>query len=284
MIATTISGGIGNQLFMYAAARAMALRKGTGLVINDTTGFAEDKEFRRNFELGCFNLTYKHDKILSFQYPLAKYFRKISKLIKHNVFCPNYKYLTDSTANTGVDKHYFEIEGENIYIEGYWQSEEYFKDYEQVIRSDLAFSFTPTEELLLMERKIINDLVNTPICVGVRRYQEVNHAMDFEICGKEFYLKAFEYINNHVDNPVFYIFSQDKEWVKKELLLVENNVVIMPELATHEDLYLMSKFKYHIISNSSFYWWGAWLACGNIVVSSNTFKNKKQNCKNWVII
>lgn len=284
MIATTISGGIGNQLFMYAAARAMALRKGTNLLINDRTGFIEDKEYKRNYELGCFSLSYNHDKKLTFQYPLARYFRKLSKLVKRNVFSPNYKYLTDSTSNTGVDKHYFEIEGDNIYIEGYWQSEEYFKDYEKVIRSDLAFSFTPTEELLLVERHILNDREYTPICVGVRRYQEVNHVMDFEICGKDFYLKAFEYMRNHVVNPLFYVFTQDKVWAKKVLLPVDDSIVVMPEHKTHEDLYLMSKFKYHIISNSSFYWWGAWLADGNIVVSSKTFKNRKQNCKGWIVI
>lgn len=284
MIATTISGGIGNQLFMYAAARALALRKGTDLVVNNLTGFIEDKEYKRNYELGCFALSYKHNKRLTFQFPFARYFRKISKLVKCNIFAPNYKYLTDSTSNTGVDKHYFDIAGENIYIEGYWQSEEYFKDFEKEIRRDLTFSFTPTDELLLLEKKILDDTEHTPVCVGVRRYQEVNHAMDFEICGKDFYMKAFEYMRNHVENPLFYVFTQDKEWAKRELSKVENNVVIMSEQATHEDLYLMSKFKYHIISNSSFYWWGAWLANGDIVVTNTEFKNKKQNKHGWIEI
>ena len=58
----------------------------------------------------------------------------------------------------------------------------------------------------------------------------------------------------------------------------------MPELTAQEDLYLMSQFQYHIISNSSFYWWGAWLANGKIVVSNDKFKNKKQNCQNWIIL
>lgn len=284
MIVTTISGGIGNQLFMYAAARAMALRKGTELVVNDVTGFIEDKEYRRNYELGCFNLTYKHDKLLSFQYPLAKYVRKLSKLAKRNLFFPDYKYLTDSTHNSGVDDQYFSINGKNIYIDGYWQSEDYFKDFEKEIRQDLTFSFSPSESLLTAEHKIFSDAKHTPVCVGVRRYQEVNHAMDFEICGKDFYMKAFEYMRNHVENPLFYVFTQDKEWAKRELSKVENNVVIMSEQATHEDLYLMSKFKYHIISNSSFYWWGAWLANGDIVVTNTEFKNKKQNKHGWIEI
>ena len=139
MIVTTIAGGIGNQLFMYAAARAMALRKKTDLVLNDVTGFREDKEYKRNFELSCFNISYEHDRKLSFQYPYAKYFKKVSKLIKHNILSPSYYYLLDSTRNTGIDVRYFNIKGNNVYLDGYWQSEDYFKDFEAEIRKDLAF-------------------------------------------------------------------------------------------------------------------------------------------------
>jgi hypothetical protein len=287
MIATIISGGIGNQLFMYAAARSLSIRMNTGLVLNTEKGFRNDYTFKRNFELSAFNLNYTKNRKLTFDTIGSKVVQKISRFLGVNILNPSYKILHDSTENHDIDPRFFNQKRKNIFLEGYWQSEEYFKDYEDIIRSDLQFKFEKSLLLKAEESQIFATEDEIPVCVGVRRYQECNGPLSFAITDESYYTKAMDYMCSYLKNPVFYVFTQDKEWVINELnkkgrykirfIKDKNN-------STIEDLYLMSRFKYHIISNSSYYWWGAWLANGNIVISNNNFINKASNCKSWIIL
>lgn len=287
MIATIISGGIGNQLFMYAAARALSLRLNTGLVLNTKKGFRDDHAFNRNFELNVFDIYYSENKGLTFDRIGGKLIYKISRLFGFNILHPSYKILHDSTNNRGIDPRLFTHNKKNVFLEGYWQSEEYFQDYESVIRNDLTFLFERSITLKDEECQIFNEKNKNPVCMGVRRYQECTGPLSFAITDEHYYRKAMDYMCSKIDNPVFYVFTQDKEWVLK-FLNPEGKYNIRfireKENATIEDLYLMTRFKYHIISNSSYYWWGAWLAHGDIVVSNNNFINKSSNCKSWIVI
>lgn len=287
MIATILSGGIGNQLFMYAAARALALKNKTSLILNIDKGFRNDVTYKRNFELEVFNLEYRQCPILTFDTHFGKIIHKISLLVGRNILSPTYKILRDSTKNRGVDDRLLCSEGCNYFLEGYWQSEKYFKGFEKEIRKDLVFNFEKSEVLSKEEVQIFEDKRSTPVCIGVRRYQECTGSLSFSITDKSFYIRAMNYILLKVNNPVFYVFTQDKEWVLNNLnpnKKYDIRFVAEKENSTIEDLYLMTRFKYHIISNSSFYWWGAWLANGEIVISTNNFINKESNCESWIII
>ena len=286
MIVLTLSGGIGNQLFMYAAARALALRNGTELVLNIEQGFINDKEYKRHFELDKFNINYKTNRFLTFDYFGGKIIKAISRKIGFNIMRPTYPFLTDRTKNQGVDDFFFQIRNKNIYLEGYWQSELYFKDYAYKIKDDLRFDEKMPLNILQEEKNIFdNSKDETPVCLGVRTYQECKHAMSFPKTDLGYYIKAMDYIKKNVKKPVFCVFSQDNDWCLKNLLSLDGyNVKLMKEQTAYNDLYLMSKFDYHIISNSSFYWWGAWLSDSKLVISNKSFQNKESNCPNWIVL
>ena len=288
MISTTICGGLGNQLFMYATARALSLKKKTDLFLNINTGFINDIEYKRIYELDNFNIKFKKNRLLTFDYPLGTFIQKVSKRLGVNLLCPWYKYYNDPTQNKDFDPILYNLKTDNLYIDGYWQSEKYFAEFEKEIRQDLQMNFEKSNLLIKEEKEIFdNPGSETPICLGVRLYQECKHALSFEITQVDYYLKAMDYICKLVENPVFYVFTQAKEWVSENIESCGKykiKYVSEKPNSTIEDLYLMTKFRFHIISNSSYYWWGAWLAKGEMVISNNNFINKATNCKEWIVI
>lgn len=283
MIATTLCGGLGNQLFMYAAARAMALRNNTELVVNIHSGFENDKEYKRHYELDKFNVQYRKNKVLTFDYPCGNIVKALSRKLGLMVINPSYKFIADLTVGRGIDERCLSKSTPNAYLEGYWQSERYFADYSLQIKEDLRFVEKISDDVLENEKCIFCDNNReTPVCVGVRTYQEVHHKMSFDKTGLDFYIRAMDYIKSNVENPAFYVFSQDKDWCDKQLLsLKDYDIKLVSEHSAYDDLYLMTKFKYHIISNSSLYWWGAWLADGSDVIASGCFLNGFSICKGW---
>lgn len=285
MVITTLEGGLGNQLFMYAAARALSLKLQTSLVLNIETGFLYDSKYHRKFEMDCFKLEFDHNKLLEFNFPGGRFVRSISKRIGRNMFYPQCLYYKDRTNGYGVDANFFRLEG-NVFLDGYWQSEFYFKEYQEQIRKDLRFTKQPSDITLKERDRIINSK-GTPISVGVRRYQECADPSLARLTDENYYLQAMNWISERVDSPVFYVFTQDRKWVYEKLVkYCKHKIVFIEEKenSTQNDMFLMTQFQYHIICNSTFYWWGAWLANGHIVVSNNNFKSSKTNCEKWTIL
>lgn len=287
MISTVINGGLGNQLFIYAAARAMALRNGTDLAINIVQGFKDDKLYKRHFELGAFNVKYRTASIETFNIPGCKVVRKLSRIIGRNILLPNILFIKDSTDNRGVDSRILQNNISNAFLEGYWQSYKYFEDFEEQIREDLTFRFPIKENVLSEEKEIFSKSNETPISVGVRRYQECianNSFGDLTVDGAEFYIEAMNIMAQKVNNPVFYIFTQDKTWVEQNILPQTSHKIIFMKYEGKnaiDDLYLQTCFKYHIVSNSSYYWWGAWLANSKNVICTKNFFNHDCALHNW---
>lgn len=284
MVGTILNGGIGNQLFIYAAAKALALKLNTDLVLNINTGFKDDHVFNRDFELSHFNIDYKSNRILSFDYKKGNIFRTISSKIGRNIFYPTCKYIKEPSENQYSDV-LSKCNNLNVFIQGYWQSEKYFKEYEQEIRNSLIFDTRVVHDMEHRCASIFNGS-GVPVCVGVRRYQECPDPSKMSVAGKDYYIKSMNYISMHIKNPVFYIFTQDKIWAKENFQDCGFNTIVVEydQCTTISDLYLMSKFQYHIISNSSYYWWGAWLANGKIVIAPDNFVNKDSICENWTIL
>jgi hypothetical protein len=149
----------------------------------------------------------------------------------------------------------------NTYFEGFWQTEKYFKEIENELRKE----FTIVKPLSDYSRSISDNIKNTnAISLHVRRTDYVTHSATNEfhgICSPQYYKDAIDYVVNKVESPHFFIFSDDYDWVTenfKNLKYPVNFIKNGPE-KNHEDLTLMSECKHHIIANSSFSWWGAWL-------------------------
>ena len=215
---TYIQGGLGNQMFQYAAGLAVAKRLNEPLFI-DNSFYNHHKN--RQYELGFFPIS-------------AQIAQQTATPILENGF--RYQEITQSGT-----------------MVGYWQSEKYFADIADQVR----------KEFYLPKGSMDNDMV----AVTVRRGDYLLLPEVFHNLGNEYYLEALEVFPDHT----VVVFSDDPAWCAENLEWAD---YVMPCNTAITDLALLSSFKNHIIANSSFGWWGAWLANGNTVVSPrNWFTN-----------
>jgi len=153
---------------------------------------------------------------------------------------------------------------EDVYLEGYWQSAKYFKNLVGIIRRE----FTPRKELDASNEHISEKTCESnAISIHIRNGNYIANPQTYNhhgLCPFEYYQMAIDCMVKNISNLYFYIFSDDPLWIKQNLIVNYPHTY-----ATHNqniryslDLWLMSLSKHHIIVNSSFSWWGAWL-CNN---------------------
>lgn len=289
MIASAISGGLGNQMFMYAMARAMALRNEASLAFNIHLGFDSDFLYHRKLEINNLNVQLPQNPIQTFDYKGSKYVRAFSRTIGRNLIYPCSKFIKEKKPSH-FQKELLLEKSKNLYLEGYWQSENYFKDYEDIIRNDFQIKKRLSDNIHKEYNTWRSD-DSTLIFVGVRRYQECKSTKTGMVLQEDYYNKAIEIIESKISNPKFIIFTQDQKWAESHLKSKSPMVFSLPkegELSSIEDMFLMTHCDHAIISNSSYYWWGAWLQHSHpnnhIVVASNNFVNKDFVCKSWIQI
>lgn len=239
MIIVKLLGGVGNQLFQYASARAISIRAGLEFKL-DITEFDDYK--LRKYELGNFNI---QENIASVSEIVCMLKRK--RLFQQNYFKEkNSKFMPELLKI----KH-------PAYLEGYFQSEKYFKDIEQIIRQELTF-----KDLDLIQNKNSLELrQQNSVSIHVRCGDYINdseNAKIYNICTMQYYQRAIKYIQEHVENPVFYVFSDDIAWVVKNFK-PDVEVKVLNTANWQDDFYFMQNCKHNIIANSSFSWWSAWL-------------------------
>jgi hypothetical protein len=240
MVIVQLIGGLGNQLFQYAAAKSLAIEKKKKLRI-DISQFGSYK--LHNYALNHFNITsniYKKPN---------KYLRKITSFF--------YKNIRYKEVGFGYNKDLIQIDGAAVFLVGYFQSEKYFLKYEKEIRKDFEI-ITPLKKITKETIEQIQK-VNS-VSIHIRRGDYLINPM--HNTNKEYYYeKALEIIENRIENPVFFVFSDDMDWVKLNFSTKRETVFIdfNDALTNFEDLKLMSSCKHNIIANSSFSWWGAWL-------------------------
>ena len=247
------NGGLGNQMFQYAFARALEAETNTKTVF-DMSFF--EKKYARPFELDIFNV--KVETITNFWDKLKlkliwKLRKKLNgkKILGINFYCePHFEF----------DEKLFKLD-KNTYIEGFFQGEKYFKDIEDIIRADFQFKNMPNEQNQVLIEKInatnsISLHIRRGDYVQKKRYQNV-----YATCSLDYYKRGVEYIAGMFENPTLFIFSDDIEWVKENLQLPYEGVYVSHNTGnrSYEDMRLMSLCKHNVIANSSFSWWGAWL-------------------------
>ena len=258
MIITEINGGLGNQMFQYACGRALAHEKKERLYI-DTQSLINAKttaEFTaRPYELGIFNIQAEE---LS---PAlrARFFPKAIPLKVLYKWILNYKIYTEPAFY--FNKEIFEVKG-NVFLRGYWQTEKYFKTAEDIIRKDFAFEKKKNEETLALADRMQH---TNAVSLHVRRgdYVSSPSANSFHgLARLEYYRKAIALIKEKTADPFFYIFSDDAAWAEEHLAKDNSDTLVVKHNSgedSWQDMYLMSMCNHHIIANSSFSWWGAWL-------------------------
>jgi len=277
MIITNIIGGLGNQMFQYATAKALALHFDTSLAldISDFSGYG----LHQGFELSrVFNISAD----LADQGMLRRLVgwqagRTARRLLKKRMFAPVRSSSLIVEPGFGYWPGIRTI-ALPAYLLGYWQSEQYFADVADVIRQEFSFKLKLEGRNKEMAERISSE---NAVSLHVRRGDYVKDKKTLAthgVCSLEYYQLAVSLLVEQVKKPVFYVFSDDIPWVRDNLRIdfpvhyVDHNTGSQ----SYNDMRLMSLCKHHIIANSSFSWWGAWLNpdAGKIVYTpKNWFAN-----------
>lgn len=255
-----LTGGLGNQLFQYAAARALCLRERRSLLF---AFHLHRSDTRRRFMLDAFQLapdakaqvlgTMRLCK-LGLRSPLLG--RKAGQLWRRTV-CRLERLRESSFPYAPLRSS-----ADGVVLEGYFQSWRYFADHEQEIRRDLRLARPASGENARLLARMQSE---NPICLHVRRgdYAMNRDAREFHgLMGLPYYRAALESLGDAALGATCYVFSDEPEWARDNLrtglptVFVEHNSVDEP----WEDLRLMSACNHFVIANSSLSWWGAWLA------------------------
>lgn len=275
MVIVKIAGGLGNQLFQYASAKTMAERLNKKLYID--LGYYnkyDDRTFKLKdiYDIDDEVLTYNEIPLI-YKFYNNKYINYIIRKLKPQLG-KKYKFICQYGFD--IDNRLFlKYDKENVYLDGYWQNEEYFKDCSKYIRN----KFTLKEELYQNIFDTVKDIKKSnSISVHIRRgdYMNKKNIEIYGLCPIEYYSRAIEYIASNVENPVFYFFSDDIEWVKNNIKIKYESLYIDSNYNDYEELYMMSNCKHNIIANSSFSWWGAWMNNNKekIVIAPKKWTNK----------
>jgi Glycosyl transferase family 11 len=274
MIIVKLSGGLGNQLFQFAAGKALSIKKKSPLWL-DISGFGHLPEGTtpRVYELNSFGI--KAGLASPSQIEKVAKPKGLKRLL--NKVSPYYRQAVYQEPFYHYDIH-FPQASSNTILEGYWQSEKYFKDACPVIRSELQVTASLSPATAAFIRRISN--VNA-VSVHVRRGDYVSDQKTHQYhgaCDLNYYRKSLQLITQKTTDPELFVFSDDIAWAKENLLteLPINFVDHNDDVHAYEDLYLMSHCKHNIIANSSFSWWGAWLNNhpGKIVIAPSKWFNK----------
>jgi len=251
MITVKLNGGLGNQMFQYALARALSLK--TSLPVSFDVSFFNQKYAKdRPFALSLFNAVteFSKDPRISIYWALRRY-------VKSKTFLGLEIYHEKDFT---FDPLIFNI-SENAFVEGFFQSEKYFKEFEAQIRADFTFKNPPDALNLTLAEEI---KAQNAVSVHIRRGDYVNkprYKTLFSHCDLEYYTQAMDLIASKVENPFFYFFSDEPQWVSQNLKTQHPYKIISHNTGekSPEDMRLMSLCSHNIIANSSFSWWGAWL-------------------------
>jgi hypothetical protein len=249
-----LSGGLGNQMFQYAAGRSLATRLGAPLVL-DLTWFCGQGV--REFVLDRFHINAS----LHTRYPwLLRPGRAFLSRVTRRWFPRIMGVPVWRESHLGS---YEALEGlrQPVYLEGYWQSEKYFLEASELLVQDFAM----VDAMPAACEAILHDMQShDAICVHVRRGDYVSNPVAAATHGTlsiEYYKRGVAEICAASEKPKCYVFSDDHDWVSANLSFNCPMVVvdINGPAQAHLDLMLMASCKHFVIANSSLSWWGAWL-------------------------
>jgi hypothetical protein len=256
-IIAKIKGGLGNQLFIYAAAKRLALKSGSKLILDHVSDFRGDK-FRRTFQLNKFNIDESKIGFFSRTILGQKSFRKVAKLVNTWLAFSKRWYIFQEKLD--FDYRLLIYKPKKLtFFDGYWQSEDYFKDIESEIR-DYFKIIAPISEENFQFLKFIKN--KTSVALHVRFFES-----DVDETGINtsilYYNNAVTKILDLVPKAHFFVFSDNLELAINKLSIEKSRLTIVPHNTgdenAYQDLWLMSKCDHFIIANSTFSWWGAWL-------------------------
>lgn len=262
MITVRAKGGLGNQLFQYATGYSLAKRLGQEVSI-DISFFP--KQTLRGYKLDKLNL----DKISTDEKQSAtikvlknRYLNKVLRKLNKSVIRLGKSSIYLLECRSDLVKAFPEINAENIYLDGYYQSEQYFGKH----KKDLVRQFTPNYPSEAEYKAALAEIKDCEaVAVHVRLGDFLSAQNDpnpnHYLLGEQYYHNALKYVTEHLENPVFFWFSDDIDWVKKNFGEKEkfHFVSLHTKHADIDEMMLMKNCKHIIAANSTFSWWASWL-------------------------
>lgn len=243
MIITKLIGGIGNQMFQYAVGRRLSYIHKTKLKLD----ISELKRLKtRKYELDCFDI--KGEVIEGQKRSLVDRIIKRLKNEQNIYFEKNFRF--DQAVLNLPD---------NVTLAGYFQSERYFSDIEEIIRKEFSFKLSPVGKIRPVLRKVRS---SESIAIHFRRTDYIDNKKFFYyhgVCSLDYYREAISLIATKLKSPEFFIFSDDLIWVKRNLKMEHPAFFVDLNDKDYEDLRIISSCRNQITANSTFSWWGAWL-------------------------
>ena len=289
-----LNGGLGNQMFQYATARAFSLRTKSELVLDSHTGFALDRQYQRQFELGFLPIK-AHIATFFERFPNwlnrihNKVFGNSTQLIKNSIYGT---FIAETALKYIPELAHYSIK-KSVWLMGYWQCPIYFQDYSDLLYTELMPS-TPNDKKFIDLGKTLRETES--VALGIRLYEESSDPAAHSLNGQ---MKTVTEINNVISKllisqpkAIFFVFCTHRFPILEQLNLPESTVFL-----THDDgyagsihrLWLLAQCKHHIFTNSSYYWWGAWLSkavhkSGNtpqLIFAADNFINTDGLCSVW---
>ena len=256
IILVRLIGGLGNQLFSYATALRVALKNNAELVVDDITGFTGDDQYQRQYQLDHFSISSRKATANERLEPFAKLKRYLKRLV-NNLRKNNLTYIQDFENSFKPEMLELKLK-KNLYMEGYWQDERYFKDIENIVRQELKIK-PPEDELNLSIAKEIKK--NTSIAIHVRFFYDASSGKDIS---SNYYKKAILEIEKRLPGSHFYLFSDKPQEATNIINLPRDRLTVVDhnygDDNCYADLWLMTLCDHFIVANSTFSWWGAWLS------------------------
>ena len=260
-IISRITGGLGNQLFSYAAARRLAYLNDAELVIDDISGFKYDFTFQRSYQLHHFEIRFRKasyfERLEPFSRPRRWLFRK------YNQTCSfmNRTYLYQEFRDFDSRLINFRTKG-TVYLEGNWQSEQYFSDISEIIRKDMNI-IPPTDSI---NQQMADRILASPnaVAIHVRFFDVSEKSKSINNASDHYYKQAIHQMLKICPEAHFYLFSELPDVARNLIHLPNERITLVDhnngDENAYADLWLMTQCQHFITANSSFSWWGAWLA------------------------
>jgi hypothetical protein len=257
MIIVKLSGGLGNQMFQYALGRHLSIIFDLDLKLDIDTYFDVTNNEKRKYNLDIFNIEPQFatkDEVYNltgaaWRHQLNRITSKVNILLLRNYIKEKHFHFDNSILYHSQA---------SLYLDGYWQSPQYFSPINNVIKKDFTFRTDVTP----LSKNLENDILyKESVCLHIRRGDYLQNSMHY-VDPTNYILDAVAYMQKTIGNDMhLFVFSDDLQWCKAHLpsLIAHQNITYCQTESANDDFQLMTYCKHFIIANSTFSWWAAFL-------------------------
>lgn len=303
LIYVHLCGGLGNQLFQYATALALAKQRGAELVVDTQTGFTSDRQFRRTFALeGMVDVCHRRAtwwerlpfRLLPILQKFQSWYMRCKCFVFSTLNIPSPQFIQFKLAGWAMISERLPLKinlkqfpaVSRLWLHGYWQSPQVFLQLRGELWSGLERAICPSSALQSLAQILMQ---HPTLALGIRLYEETSHPELNAHQGKVKPLLAVKQALHHflLDHPDVHVavFCTHRSPLLDQLSLPSDTIFLTGDdgvESASETLWLMSKCQHHLFLNSSLYWWGAWLSAENyagsgdsqIVIAADNFINQ----------